>query len=68
MLALGCFVAATALAFMDLVVGNGVFWKLVQMTLFGAGGLIFWREGKRVRAATTSVEVSDPSEEKPPPA
>ncbi|WP_148216765.1 hypothetical protein [Phenylobacterium zucineum] len=60
--ALACFVPATALATIDFVSGTGWFWQLVQLGLFGAGALIFWREHKRARAAGAAPAQASPNE------
>lgn len=66
LLALACIIPATVLAVTDFVSGNGLFWQLVQLALFGAGGVIFWRENKRARTAMKSAPLPTQSESEPP--
>jgi hypothetical protein len=65
LLALTCFISATGLAFADFVSGNGLFWKLVQLALLGAGGFVFWRENRRARIAMISANLPAAAELKP---
>jgi len=61
-----CLIPAFALAVIDFVSGNGLFWRLVQIVLLGAGVMIFWRENKRARTAMISATPSTQGEGEPP--
>jgi len=66
LLALACWIPAFALAFIDFLSGNGLFWRLVQIVLIGAGVIIFWRENKRARIAMISTTHPTQGEGEPP--
>ena len=52
LLALAFFIPGTALALLSFLGHIGLLWQLVQLALMGAGAIIFWREARRVKAAS----------------
>jgi hypothetical protein len=52
LLALAFFIPGAALALFNFLGHLGLFWQLVQVALMSAGALVFWREARRVKAAT----------------
>lgn len=66
LLALAFFIPGAALALLNFAGHIGLFWQLVQLALMGAGTLVFWREAKRVKAA--SLQPGEPlhGDDRPP--
>jgi len=66
LLALAFIFPGTALATFNFFGHIGLFWQLLQMALMGAGGLIFWREAKRVKAASLQSSPTRHDEDRSP--
>jgi len=66
LLALAFFIPGTTLALFNFLGHIGLFWQLVQLALMAAGALIFWREARRVKAASLQSGPPPHSDDGPP--
>ena len=64
--ALALVIPGTVLAWMSVLGHIGLFWQPVQMALMGSGGIIFWREAKRVKTASRQENLPPNSSDQPP--
>ncbi|UTP38177.1 hypothetical protein M9M90_13215 [Phenylobacterium sp. LH3H17] len=65
-MALAFFIPGVALALFNFLGHIGLLWQLVQMALMCAGGVIFWREAKRVKAASLHSSSPPRSDDRSP--